>query len=101
MAKKKSESTFDRLMKNDKRRKLFEEKYARFAMWETVRQLMEEAKISVRELAKAMGVSPTVVQDLRSGKRKNITLKNLLGLVSAVGGELHIKSGGRDFSLLD
>lgn len=88
-------------MKNEKRRRLFEEKYARFALWETVQELMEEANISVRELARAMGVSPTVVQDLRSGKRKNITLKNLLGLVSAVGGKLHIKFGGRDFALLD
>lgn len=54
---------------------------------------MEKGGKSVRELAKEVGISPTVIQDLRSGGWTNVTLRNFLGIVSALGGEVAVRKG--------
>ena len=46
---------------------------------------MQEDNISIRKLAKEAGVSPSLIQDLRSGKRDNLTLKNFSSLMDALG----------------
>ena len=97
----KTESTFDREMKDPKRRARFEEKYAQFLLSEIILGLMEQEKISVRALAQDVGISPAVIQDIRSGKRKNITVKNLLGIVSALGGTVKIEKGQHSYSLME
>jgi transcriptional regulator with XRE-family HTH domain len=45
---------------------------------------MEENKISVRKLAKKAVVSPTLIQNIRSGKRSNISLNTLSPILSAL-----------------
>lgn len=87
-------------MKDEDRRKRFEEKYARFIMADIVIGFMEQEQLSVRAMARAMGVSPTVVQDLRSGKRKNLTLKHLLAFADACHAKITIEKGTQVFSLL-
>ena len=99
MAKNKTMSTYDRIMKDSERKQHFEEKYAQFLLSEIILGLMEQEKISVRALARSVGISPAVIQDIRSGKRKNITVKNLLGIVAALGAKVKIEKGKDTYSL--
>ena len=95
----KAESTFDRVMKDSKRRRSFENKYRSFLLSEVIHGLMEKEGKSVRELAREVGVSPTVIQDIRSGGRTNVTLRNFLGIVSALGGEVAVRKGNEEMVL--
>ena len=52
-----------------KERKKFEEGYKDFALSELIFALMERDEVSVRKLAKVAGVSPAVIQAMRSGAR--------------------------------
>ena len=92
-------STFDRLMKDPERRQKFETKYRSFLLSEVIHGLMEREGKSVRELAREVGVSPTVIQDLRSGGRTNVTLRNFVGIVAALGGEVAVRKGKEEMVL--
>ena len=46
---------------------------------------MQEDEISVRSLAKAAGLSPTIVQEIRAGKRKNLSLQSFFKILDALG----------------
>lgn len=94
-----SKSTFERLMKDQRRRRRFESKYRSFQLSEIVHGLMEQEGKSVRELAREVGVSPTVIQDIRSGGHTNVTLRNFLGIVSALGGEVAVRKGTQEMVL--
>src|SRR5947209_2271670 len=89
-------STFDRIMKDRKRRRTFERSYRSFVLSEIVQGLMEQEGKSIRALAREVGVSPTVIQDIRSGGRTNVTLRNFLGIVSALGGEVAVRKGKQE-----
>lgn len=89
----KPQSTYERLMQNPEFREQFEIEYQEFALSEIVLQLMEEEKLSVRELAKAADVSPSVIQDIRSGNRTNITLLNLSKILKALGSRIAVQVG--------
>lgn len=82
---KKGLSTFERLMEDVEQRKLYDEEYKELLLSELFMALMEGDDLSVRKLAKAAGVSPTVIQEVRSGKKGNITLETFLKIVSACG----------------
>ena len=84
-------STFEREMDNPQFREKFEAEYKEFVLSEIVLRLMEEEGISVRKLAQATGLSPTVIQDIRSGTRKNITMKSFLKIMRALGGHVAVK----------
>ncbi len=86
MAKKiKSKTTVQRFLENPKQKKLFEEEHRELLLSELILALMEEDHVSVRQLAKAAGVSPTVIQALRSGKKENLTLSTLASIATALG----------------
>lgn len=85
MSKKKITSTYDRLMADPEQKHLFEKEYQEFLLSELVIALMEEDKISVRKLAKEAGLSPTVIQEIRSGKKTNITLATFVSIAYALG----------------
>jgi transcriptional regulator with XRE-family HTH domain len=82
---KKSISTFEMHMHNPKRKKQFDQQYREFVLSELLLALMEEDEISVRELAKEAGVSPTIVQQIRSGAKGNLTLSTLISILEALG----------------
>ena len=92
-------STFDRIMKDPKRRGKFEKKYRSFLLSEVILGLMEHEGKSIRELARDVGISPTVIQDIRSGGRTNVTLRNFLGIVSALGGQVSVRKGNEEMVL--
>ena len=73
-------------MKDPKRRRKFESKYRSFLLSEVIHGLLEQEGKSIRELAREVGISPSVIQGIRSGGRTNVTLRNVLGIVSALGG---------------
>lgn len=86
-------------MKNPTRRRKFESKYRPFLLAEIVHGLMEQEGKSVRELAREVGVSPSVIQDIRSGGRTNVTLRSFLGIVSALGGQVAVRKGKEEMVL--
>jgi DNA-binding Xre family transcriptional regulator len=90
---KKVKSEFDKGMENPKFRKLFEKEYGELLLSELILAMMEEDKFSVRKLAKEIGIAPSVLQSIRSGTHSNLTLRNFIKLISALGGEVTIKRG--------
>lgn len=56
---------------------------------------MAEDKISIRSLAKQAGISPAIIQDIRSGKRDNLTLKTFANLMDVLGYNLILENRAR------
>ena len=52
---------------------------------------MEEEKISVRALAKKAGVSPTVIQKIRSQNAENINYKTFSIVLNSLGYRINIE----------
>ena len=71
-------------MQNPKWKAGFEKEYEKFLISELLIEAMEENKISVRKLAQKAGVSPTIIQNMRSGKSSNISLNTLAPILSAL-----------------
>ena len=80
----KPNSTFERLMQDPKWKAGFEKGYEKFLISELLIEAMEDNKISVRKLAQKAGVSPTIIQNMRSGKSSNISLNTLAPVLSAL-----------------
>lgn len=87
-------STFDRIMQDPDRRKHFEEEYRDLVLSELLLALMENDEKSVRTLAREAGLSPTVIQNIRSGKQKNMRLDNFRNIVHACGYSIVLEKGG-------
>ena len=83
--KRKIDTTFDRWMRDPSFKKTFQTEYQEFLLSELVLALMENDHKSVRVLAKESGISPTVIQNIRSGKQQDMKLGNFLNLASACG----------------
>jgi len=94
-----TKSTYEKEMENPKFRKLFVKEYSELVLSELILAMMAEDNVSVRKLAKQIGVAPSVVQSVRSGKHKNITLKTFIKMIAALGGEIAVKRGGAYVSL--
>lgn len=84
-------STLDRDMKNPAFRAAYEKASAALEVSEFLAKQMAEQKISVRALAARASVSATVVQGIKSGKRKNIEYKTLKALTNALGHQITFK----------
>jgi DNA-binding Xre family transcriptional regulator len=78
-------TTYERLIKNPKRRAKIKKEYEQLLLSELLISIMEEDHVSVRKLAKAAGISPSIIQDIRSGKKENITLKSFSNIAAALG----------------
>ena len=60
---------------------------------------MEEDDISVRKLAKLAGVSPTIIQEMRSGSRDNFNTKSFFKVLKGLGYNLLLERNGHIFSV--
>ncbi len=83
----KTATTYDQFvasLDSDERKK-FDEGYHEHLLSELILALMEEDDITVRRLAQATKISPTIIQGLRSAKRKNITLQTLIKIIDVFG----------------
>lgn len=83
--KKKSKSTYEEFIEDDEQRTLLDKEYKELLLSELLIAAMQHDHISVRKLAAAAGVSPTIIQGLRSGSRTNITIDTLSKILNAIG----------------
>ncbi len=88
-------STYDELMQDPEFKKKHEESYRELVLSELLLAIMAEDHISIRSLAKQAGISPSIIQDIRSGKRDNLTLKTFTSLVDALGYNLILENRTR------
>ena len=78
-------TTYERLMKNPDFKAEFDKGYNDFLISEFMIEKMEEEQISVRELAKKAKVSPTTIQNLRSGKSDTVKFRTLATVLQNLG----------------
>jgi Sec7-like guanine-nucleotide exchange factor len=91
--KNKKKSTFDRIMSDSEQKKRFEKEYVQFLFSELLLEAMDEEHISVRALSKKSGVSTSVIQNMRSMKPTNITIKTMASLLKPLGYQLAATKG--------
>lgn len=84
---KKVKSTYEELIESmdQKEKKQFFDDYKEQLLSELLLAAMERDNISVRKLAKLAGVSPTVVQAMRSGSKKDFSLKSFFKVLNGLG----------------
>ena len=84
---KKVKSTVDTFIDSLSPRELkkFNEERQEFLLSELILAAMERDNISVRKLAKLAGVSPTIVQSMRSGAKKDFTMQSFLKILKGLG----------------
>lgn len=86
-------TTFEREMQNPAFKKAYDKEFKEFTISELILALMENDKKSVRQLAELAGLSPTAIQDLRSGKTKDVKFKNFINIIEACGYGLELVKG--------
>ena len=86
------ETTFDRLINsNPKRKAKFEKEYNEFLLSEFVLEEMEKEKISIRALAQKAGVSPTIIQKIRSKNAEKINFRTFTNVLNTLGYRINIE----------
>jgi len=95
----KEKSTFERFMSDSKQKKKFEKEYVQFLFAELLLEAMNEEHISVRELSKESGISTSVIQNMRSMKPTNITMKTMASLLKPLGYQLAATKDGKTVEL--
>lgn len=76
-------------------REKFDREYADFLLSEFVLERMEQDKISVRALAKKAGVSPTIIQKIRSKDAERITYRTFSSVLNSLGYRISIEKIGK------
>ncbi|MGE3921032.1 MAG: hypothetical protein AB7F64_08925 [Gammaproteobacteria bacterium] len=92
-------STFEKKMKNRKFRKAFEKGYKELLFSELIISIMEGDEVSVRNLAEEAKLSPSVIQNLRSGKQHDIKVSNLIKIAHVFGFEVILERGDERLTL--
>lgn len=92
-------STFEREMQNAAFRDEFEKGYGEFLLSETIFVMMKEAHKSVRKLASETDLSPTVIQNIKSGIQEDMKLKNFINISHACGYKLILEKQNQRISL--
>jgi DNA-binding Xre family transcriptional regulator len=86
------ETTFDKFITNDPvEKELFDKEYNDFLLSEFVLEKMEEERISVRALAQKAGVSPTVIQKIRSQNAEKINFRTFTNVLRSLGYKVNIE----------
>ena len=97
----KSISTFERKMQDKQFKKAYNASYKELLFSELLISIMEDDDKSVRNLAKEADISPSVIQDLRSGKQTDIRVSNLIKIAKSFGYELVLQKGKERLALHD
>jgi DNA-binding Xre family transcriptional regulator len=98
---KKAISTFEREMKNTKFKKAFDKSYKEFLLSELFVAIMDEDEISVRKLAKEVGLSPTIIQKIRSGKQDDLKISNFVCIVNFCGYKVILEKNNERIEIED
>ena len=88
-------------MKDRKFKKAYDAHYKELLFSELLISIMEDDDKSVRGLAEEANISPSVIQELRSGKQKDIKVSNLLKIAQAFGFEVVLQKGDERLMLQD
>lgn len=98
---KKQKTTYDEFMESltPKQQEEYKKEYQEFLFSEMLLAAMEEDQISVRKLAKAAGVSPAIIQGIRSKANKNVTIKSFVKILNALGCSLVVEKNGNRFPI--
>ena len=96
---KKNLATFEREMQDDKFRESFKKGYREFLLSEVLLSLMEESHKTVRGLAHEAGLSPTIIQRVRSGEQHDLKVSNFLTIAAACGYRLCLEKGNKRIEL--
>jgi hypothetical protein len=93
---KKRMSTYDKFVSTltPQQKKEFDREYDELAISEMLIAAMERDNISIRKLAETAKVSPTIIQEVRSGARKNVSLKSFLKIFKSMGYTLVAEKNG-------
>lgn len=83
-------STYEEFISDPECKRLLEKERRELDRSETLIGAMQDAEISVRALAKKAGVSPTIIQELRTGERENVTINTLDRVLDALGYQILI-----------
>lgn len=86
-------SAFDKFVNEPEFSKDYDKEFKEFALSELMLALMEDDGKSVRKLAEMAGLSPTAIQDLRSGKAKDVKFSNFISIIEACGYGLELVKG--------
>ncbi|MDR3491135.1 MAG: hypothetical protein P4M12_03710 [Gammaproteobacteria bacterium] len=98
---KKPISTFEREMKNPKFKKAFTKSYKELLLSELLIAIMDDDEKSVRSLANEVGLSPTIIQNIRSGKQHDIKVSNFVSIVHACGYKVILEKNDERFEIKD
>lgn len=84
---KKIESTFERFIESlsPEERKQYDAEYREFLLSELILAAMAKDNVSVRKLAKMAGVSPTIVQAMRSGTKTDFSMQSFFKILRGLG----------------
>jgi DNA-binding Xre family transcriptional regulator len=86
MEENKVETTYEKFILNDPKEKaLFDKEYNDFLLSEFILEKMEEEKLSVRGLAKKAGVSPTIIQKIKSKNIQRINFRTFSTVINTLG----------------
>jgi Helix-turn-helix. len=84
---KKQKSTVEELVESlsPREMKQFDEEYKELLLSELLLAAMQQDDVSVRKLAKLAGISPTVVQAMRSGAKKDFSMQSFFKVLKGLG----------------
>jgi len=86
------ETTFDKFINNNpKRKEKFHKEYNEFLLSEFLLEKMESENLSVRKLAKKAGVSPTIIQKIRSKNAERINFRTFTSVLNTLGYRINIE----------
>ena len=86
------ETTFDKFINSDPEQKeKFDREYNAFLLSEFLLEKMESEQISVRTLAKKAGVSPTVIQKIRTKNAERINFRTFTNVLYSLGYRINIE----------
>ena len=72
-------------------KKEYDQGYHAFLLSELFMAIMKNDAVSVRERAKAAGISATIIEGVRSGEEQNITTQSFFKILQALGCSLVVK----------
>src|ERR1700693_3743525 len=94
----KATSTVARWMQKPGFKAAVAKEYKELMLSELVHALMAEDNKSIRQLADQLGVSKTVIQNLRAGTQRDMKLSNFVKLTHAYGYHLVLEQEGERFA---
>lgn len=94
-------STYERKMRDKDFKQAYDKHYKELLFSELLISIMEDDDKSVRSLAKEANISPSIIQDLRSGKQPDVKVSSLIRIAKVLGYEVVLQKGNERLALHD